>query len=157
MYNNPIIPALFRIILYLDFISLSPFPPINNPQSPVFFYFLTPAGDLFVIHDTGAHAHSMGFQYNGKLRAPELLLRPDGATIHVVRERETLHCLYDNTHIPADLASALLNKQQAARVEEGGAPVAPFPYSGSAGVFEPAAATSFAAVASSSAGKAPKL
>jgi diaminopimelate decarboxylase len=30
-------------------------------------------GDLFVIHDTGAHAHSMGFQYNGKLRAPEVI------------------------------------------------------------------------------------
>lgn len=36
-------------------------------------------GDLFVIHDTGAHAHSMGFQYNGKLRAPEVLIRPDGS------------------------------------------------------------------------------
>ena len=35
-------------------------------------------GDLFVIHDTGAHSHSMGFQYNGKLRAPEVLIRPDG-------------------------------------------------------------------------------
>lgn len=35
-------------------------------------------GDLFVIHDTGAHSHSMGFQYNGKLRAPEVLLRGDG-------------------------------------------------------------------------------
>lgn len=36
-------------------------------------------GDLFVIHDTGAHSHSMGFQYNGKLRAPEVLIRPDGS------------------------------------------------------------------------------
>ena len=35
-------------------------------------------GDLFVIYDTGAHSHSMGFQYNGKLRAPEVLLRADG-------------------------------------------------------------------------------
>jgi diaminopimelate decarboxylase len=31
-------------------------------------------GDIFVIHDTGAHSHSMGFQYNGKLRAPEILI-----------------------------------------------------------------------------------
>jgi diaminopimelate decarboxylase len=31
-------------------------------------------GDVFVIHDTGAHSHSMGFQYNGKLRAPEVLI-----------------------------------------------------------------------------------
>lgn len=36
-------------------------------------------GDLFVIYDTGAHAHSMGFQYNGKLRAPEVLIRSDGS------------------------------------------------------------------------------
>jgi diaminopimelate decarboxylase len=35
-------------------------------------------GDLFVIHDTGAHSHSMGFQYNGKLRAPEVLIRLNG-------------------------------------------------------------------------------
>lgn len=65
-------------------------------------------GDLFVIHDTGAHAHSMGFQYNGKLRAPELLLRradrPGAARrVDVIRDRETIHCLYDNTHVPADL------------------------------------------------------
>jgi len=30
-------------------------------------------GDLVVIHDTGAHGHSMGFNYNGKLRSAELL------------------------------------------------------------------------------------
>ena len=35
-------------------------------------------GDILVIHDTGAHGHSMGFQYNGKLRSAELLLKPDG-------------------------------------------------------------------------------
>lgn len=34
-------------------------------------------GDLLVIHDTGAHGHAMGFNYNGKLRPQELLLRPD--------------------------------------------------------------------------------
>ncbi len=33
------------------------------------------AGDLFVIHDTGAHGHSMGFNYNSALRAPEVLIR----------------------------------------------------------------------------------
>lgn len=35
-------------------------------------------GDLLILHDTGAHGSSMGFQYNGKLRAPELLLRGGG-------------------------------------------------------------------------------
>lgn len=37
--------------------------------------------DLFVIHDTGAHGHSMGFQYNGKLRAPEVLYTKEKITI----------------------------------------------------------------------------
>lgn len=62
--------------------------------------------DLFVIHDTGAHSHSMGFQYNGKLRAPELLLRSDGVTIDLIRERESIACLYDNTILPSDLQAA---------------------------------------------------
>ena len=45
-------------------------------------------GDLVVIHDTGAHGHAMGFQYNGKLRGPEVLMAPDGAT-RLIRRRET--------------------------------------------------------------------
>ena len=36
--------------------------------------------DLVVIHDTGAHAHAMGFNYNGKLRSAEFLLRPSIAS-----------------------------------------------------------------------------
>lgn len=46
-------------------------------------------GDLVVIHDTGAHGHSMGFNYNGKLRSAELLLRPDGAVVQI-RRAETV-------------------------------------------------------------------
>jgi|688.fasta_scaffold154403_3 diaminopimelate decarboxylase len=34
----------------------------------------TKKGELFVIHDTGAHSHSMGFQYNSKLKAPEIMI-----------------------------------------------------------------------------------
>jgi diaminopimelate decarboxylase len=62
-------------------------------------------GDLFVIHDTGAHSHSMGFQYNGKLRAPEVLLRGgDGRPVDIlVRERETVESLFANTKLPGDL------------------------------------------------------
>ncbi len=45
-------------------------------------------GDLLVIHDTGAHGHSMGFNYNGKLRPQELLLRADGTT-ELIRRAET--------------------------------------------------------------------
>ena len=46
-------------------------------------------GDFVVLHDTGAHGHSMGFNYNGKLRSAELLLRPDG-TVKQIRRAETL-------------------------------------------------------------------
>ncbi|MBN2484667.1 MAG: diaminopimelate decarboxylase [Bacteroidales bacterium] len=47
------------------------------------------AGDIVVIHDTGAHGHSMGFNYNGKLRSAELLLRTNGSVIEI-RRAETL-------------------------------------------------------------------
>ncbi len=45
-------------------------------------------GDLLVIHDTGAHGFSMGYQYNGRLRSAELLLRPDGS-VKLIRRAET--------------------------------------------------------------------
>jgi len=47
------------------------------------------SGDIVVIHDTGAHGHSMGFNYNGKLRSAEILLREDGEVIQI-RRAETL-------------------------------------------------------------------
>lgn len=46
-------------------------------------------GDIFVIHDTGAHGYSMGFNYNGKLRSAELLLKPDGK-VKLIRRAETI-------------------------------------------------------------------
>jgi diaminopimelate decarboxylase len=46
-------------------------------------------GDTLVIHDAGAHGHAMGFNYNGKLRHAEYLLREDG-TILQIRRAETL-------------------------------------------------------------------
>jgi len=45
-------------------------------------------GDIVVIHDTGAHGYSMGYNYNGKLRSAELLLTGDG-TIRLIRRAET--------------------------------------------------------------------
>jgi diaminopimelate decarboxylase len=42
-------------------------------------------GDLVVIHDAGAHGHSMGFNYNGKLRSAELLLREDRSVVQIRR------------------------------------------------------------------------
>lgn len=46
-------------------------------------------GDILVIHDTGAHGYSMGFNYNGKLRPKELLLHPDRA-VSLIRRAETV-------------------------------------------------------------------
>lgn len=46
-------------------------------------------GDLLIIHDAGAHGRAMGFNYNGKLRAGELLLRSD-RTVKEIRRRETV-------------------------------------------------------------------
>lgn len=45
-------------------------------------------GDLLVIHDTGAHGYSMGYNYNGKLRSAEILLKEDGTT-QLIRRAET--------------------------------------------------------------------
>lgn len=46
-------------------------------------------GDILVIHDTGAHGYSMGFNYNAKLRSAELLLRPNGSVLKI-RRAETV-------------------------------------------------------------------
>jgi diaminopimelate decarboxylase len=45
--------------------------------------------DILIIHDTGAHGHAMGFNYNGRLRPKELLLREDGS-IELIRREETM-------------------------------------------------------------------
>ena len=46
-------------------------------------------GDLLVIHDTGAHGHAMGFNYNGKLRSAEVLWQ-GGTRFKLIRRAETL-------------------------------------------------------------------
>lgn len=45
-------------------------------------------GDYLVIHDTGAHGFAMGYNYNGKLKSAELLLKEDG-TVQLIRRAET--------------------------------------------------------------------
>lgn len=57
-------------------------------------------GDLLIIHDAGAHGRAMGFNYNGKLRCGELLLRPDGAVTEI-RRAETI----DDYFITLDFAA----------------------------------------------------
>ena len=46
-------------------------------------------GDTLVLHSAGAHGHSMGFQYNGKLRSAEVLLHEDGS-FEQIRRAETV-------------------------------------------------------------------
>ncbi len=45
-------------------------------------------GDLIYIHDTGAHGFAMGYNYNGKLKSAEILLKPDGS-FKLIRRAET--------------------------------------------------------------------
>jgi diaminopimelate decarboxylase len=46
-------------------------------------------GDILIIHDAGAHGHAMGFNYNGKLKSAELLLRGNGEVVQI-RRAETI-------------------------------------------------------------------
>jgi diaminopimelate decarboxylase len=50
-------------------------------------------GDVVVIHDTGAHGHAMGFNYNAKLRSAEYLLQSDGS-VRMIRRAETMDDLF---------------------------------------------------------------
>lgn len=50
-------------------------------------------GDLVIIHDAGAHGRAMGFNYNGKLRCGEILMREDGS-FKEIRRRETIYDLF---------------------------------------------------------------
>ena len=56
-------------------------------------------GDIVVLHDTGAHGHSMGFNYNGKLRSAEWLILPDGSP-ELIRRPETFEDLFATLPAP---------------------------------------------------------
>ena len=56
-------------------------------------------GDLLVIHDAGAHGRAMGFNYNGKLRCAELLLKENGEVVEI-RRRETLADYFATLNYP---------------------------------------------------------
>ena len=59
-------------------------------------------GDILYIHDTGAHGHAMGFNYNGKPRPKELLFREDGR-VELIRREETLDDLFATLSFDADV------------------------------------------------------
>lgn len=50
-------------------------------------------GDILVIHNAGAHGYAMGFNYNGKLRSSELLLKEDGR-VKLIRRAETIEDIF---------------------------------------------------------------
>ena len=56
-------------------------------------------GDIVVIHDTGAHGFSMGYNYNGKLRSAEILLREDGSA-QLIRRAETPQDYFATLNLP---------------------------------------------------------
>ncbi len=56
-------------------------------------------GDLIAIHDAGAHGHSMGFQYNGRLRSAELLFN-DRGDVRLIRRAETLDDYFATVEFP---------------------------------------------------------
>lgn len=56
-------------------------------------------GDLVVIHDAGAHAHSSGYNYNGKLRTAELLVKEDGS-VQQIRRAETPNIHFSTLDYP---------------------------------------------------------
>ncbi len=55
--------------------------------------------DFLAIHNTGAHGHAMGFNYNGKLRSAELLKRSDGSVI-MIRRAETTKDYFETLDFP---------------------------------------------------------
>ena len=65
-------------------------------------------GDYLVIHDTGAHGFSMGYNYNGKLKSAELLLKEDGS-VQLIRRAET-PADYFATFDCFDIGKKLINK-----------------------------------------------
>jgi diaminopimelate decarboxylase len=61
-------------------------------------------GDILVIHDTGAHGHAMGFNYNGHLRPKELLLKED-SSVELIRRAETMEDYFSTLNFKAKTIS----------------------------------------------------
>jgi diaminopimelate decarboxylase len=70
-------------------------------------------GDILCIHDTGAHGQSMGFNYNGRLRPQELLLKKDGS-IEVIRRAERSEDYFATLNFEPDIMKPGIPTTQAA-------------------------------------------
>lgn len=66
-------------------------------------------GDLLVLHDTGAHGYAMGYNYNGKLRSAEVLLKEDGSS-ELIRRAETPADYFATFDYDEELQSQFINK-----------------------------------------------
>lgn len=64
-------------------------------------------GDLLVIHDTGAHGYAMGYNYNGKLRSAEVLLKEDGSA-QLIRRAETPNDYFATFDFDPELRARLI-------------------------------------------------
>lgn len=80
-------------------------------------------GDLLVIHDTGAHGFSMGYNYNGKLKSAEVLLKEDGST-QLIRRAETpgglfphVDCLYLKGYEAPEISGRSFRKKHSSEDE----------------------------------------
>jgi diaminopimelate decarboxylase len=67
-------------------------------------------GDLMVIHDTGAHGHAMGFNYNGKLRSAEFLLQA-GGKFKLIRRAETANDYFATLNFEGSDFTGLVRKK----------------------------------------------
>lgn len=61
----------------------------------------TEIGDVLVIHDAGAHGHAMGYNYNGRLRCAEYLLRPD-ESLQLIRRAQTMKDYFATLDVDPD-------------------------------------------------------
>ena len=69
-------------------------------------------GDLAVIHDTGAHGFSMGYNYNGRLRSAEVLHTADGG-FRLIRRAETPQDYFATLDVDPDARKLMCNHEKA--------------------------------------------
>ena len=67
-------------------------------------------GDLMVIHESGAHGHAMGFNYNGKLRSAEFLMQA-GGKFKMIRRAETANDYFATLDFKGSDFSGLAGKK----------------------------------------------
>ena len=60
-------------------------------------------GDVLVIHDTGAHGHAMGYNYNGRLRCAEYLLGTDGK-LRMIRRAQTVQDYFATLDVDSEFS-----------------------------------------------------